>query len=235
LLAKAVAKVLRSPGSTLGGAFLSLSTSDIVRAEVGVSEKLVAAAFQTARANAPAVIFIDEFQALFTERGGSGSSRLTSTLLQCMDDLKEWGDLSRQIPVASECEPKEETRVLVLAATNTPWMIDRAFLRPGRFDRTVLVNLPNITERISILRIHVDRMKTGFSQSPTAFLEEIARRTKGFSGADLAALCREAAVLCLEEEGSEQVEEKHFLEALANGIEPSSSASLVKKITEWHP
>jgi ATP-dependent 26S proteasome regulatory subunit len=236
LLAKAVAKALRSPGSSLGGAFLSLSTSDIVRAEVGVSEKLVAAAFQTARANAPAVVFIDEFQALFTERSGSNSSRLTSTLLQCMDDLKEWADLSRQNPVATNDDlEKKESRVLVLAATNTPWMIDRAFLRPGRFDRSVLVDLPRHEERVSILRIHTDRMNAGFSHSPpTAFLEEISRRTAGFSGADLASLCRAAAVLCLGED-SERVEEKHFWEALENGMKPSSNVSLVKRITEWHP
>lgn len=229
-----MAKALRSPRSSIGGAFLSVSTSDIVRAEVGVSEKLVAAAFQTARANAPAVIFIDEFQALFTERGRSGSSnRLTSTLLQCMDDLKEWGDLSRRSHVTNKDHPeKEETRVLVLAATNTPWMIDRAFLRPGRFDRSVLVNLPNHAERVSILRIHTDRMRTGFSQS--AFLEDMAHRTAGFSGADLAALCRAAAVLCLEQE-SDQVEEQHFVEALKYGIQASSSESLVKRIAEWHP
>jgi SpoVK/Ycf46/Vps4 family AAA+-type ATPase len=231
-----VAKALRSSGSSLGGAFLSLNTSDIVRAEVGVSEKLVAAAFQTARANAPAVIFIDEFQALFTERSGSSSSRLTSTLLQCMDDLKEWADLSRQNPVANTDNPeKKESRVLVLAATNTPWMIDRAFLRPGRFDRSVLVSLPNQEERISILRIHTERMNTRFSQSPpTAFLEEVSRRTAGFSGADLASLCRAAAILCLEAD-SKQVEEKHFLEALENGMNASSNVSLVRRITEWHP
>lgn len=236
MLAKAVAKALRSPGSSLGGAFLSLSTSDIVRAEVGVSEKLVAAAFQTARANAPAVIFIDEFQALFTERSGSSSSRLTSTLLQCMDDLKEWGDLSRQNPVANvDRSGKRESRVLVLAATNTPWMIDRAFLRPGRFDRSVLVSLPNQSERVSILQIHTDRMKTGFAESPPlAFLEKISRLTAGFSGADLASLCRAAAILCLEEE-SERVVEKHFFQVLENGMKASSSLSLVKRITEWHP
>lgn len=125
MLARAVAKILRSQGrgssTSIGGAFVSLSSSDIVHAEVGTSEKMVLSAFQTARANAPSVVFIDEFQALFTERSNGGSSRLTSTLLQCMDDLKQWGDVDRRGKVGDEAN---EGRVLVLAATNTPWMID---------------------------------------------------------------------------------------------------------------
>jgi SpoVK/Ycf46/Vps4 family AAA+-type ATPase len=216
-----------------------LSTSDIVRSEVGMSETLVVSAFQTARTNSPSVIFIDEFQALFTDRSSSSNSRLTSTLLQCMDDLKEWGDTDRQSHVQNvdDENKKDDTRVLVLAATNTPWMIDRAFLRPGRFDRSVLVSLPNQSERISILRLHTMHMKTGFvSDSPThiALLENLANRTVGFSGADLAALCRAAAIHCLVKQ-SEYVEENHFFEVLSNGIEASSSVSLVKRIEEWHP
>ena len=123
-----------------GGLFISLSASDIVRSEVGSSEKLVASAFETARKNAPAVIFIDEFQALFTSRDGAGgagksSSRLASTLLQCMDDIAKWRDADSSVAKQVIDEDSERNRVVVLGATNTPWMVDRAFLRAGRFDR----------------------------------------------------------------------------------------------------
>jgi SpoVK/Ycf46/Vps4 family AAA+-type ATPase len=240
LLAKAVAKALRfSDGctSTIGGAFISLSCADIVRGEVGVSEKLVVSAFQTARANSPSVIFIDEFQALFTERSSGSSSRLTTTLLQCMDDVKRWS-LVDQKGNGVDDMLNNDTRVLVLAATNTPWMIDRAFLRPGRFDRCVLVNLPNLDDRISILRLHTQRMKTSFQSESiervTSFLTTLAQSTDGFSGADLAALCRAAAIRCLVEQ-AKLVQENHFFNALDEGLKASSSVSLVKQIEKWRP
>jgi SpoVK/Ycf46/Vps4 family AAA+-type ATPase len=124
-----------------GGFFISLSASDIIRSEVGRSEKLVSSAFKTARENSPAVIFIDEFQALFTSRdgtsggGGKGSGRLASTLLQCMDDIDKWREADSAVLVEGRNAESDSNRVVVLGATNTPWMIDRAFLRAGRFDR----------------------------------------------------------------------------------------------------
>ena len=240
LLAKAVANALRTKGSSsIGGAFISLNSSDIVRAEVGESEKLVVQAFHTARTNAPAVIFIDEFQALFTERSSGSSSRLTTTLLQCMDDLQLTSSFIDR--TNSDATNEKETnmgRVLVLAATNTPWMIDRAFLRPGRFDRSVLVNLPNEEERISILHLLLSKMKTSIPSDPIegqlSFWVQLAHRTIGFSGADLAALCRAAAIRCLLEQ-TDSVREDHFLDSLDDGIKASSSTSLVKKIEQWRP
>ena len=242
LLANAVAQELRRHGSSssssIGGAFISLNSSDIVRAEVGESEKLVVQAFHTARTNAPAVIFIDEFQALFTERSSGSSSRLTTTLLQCMDDLQRLCHIHQSDSVVSNGEEKDMARVLVLAATNTPWMIDRAFLRPGRFDRSVLVNLPNHTERISILQLLIRKMKTSLHSDSIdyqhALLVQIAQKTDGFSGADLAALCRAAAIRCLLEQ-SEYVKEHHFLDVFYDGLKASSSRSLVKKIEQWRP
>lgn len=148
LLAKATAQMMQQgkqdarAGQNTGGLFISLSASDIVRAEVGTSEKLVARAFETARDNAPSVIFIDEFQALFTNRDGAGgggksSGRLASTLLQCMDDISKWRGADQSI-ANSSTEDFESDRVVILGATNTPWMVDRAFLRSGRFDRVSL-------------------------------------------------------------------------------------------------
>jgi SpoVK/Ycf46/Vps4 family AAA+-type ATPase len=233
-----VAKALRSQVSSIGGAFISLKSSDIVRAEVGESEKLVVQAFHTARTNSPAVIFIDEFQALFTERSSGSSSRLTTTLLQCMDDLQRFGNYDSHSDDIVTDKSKNEARVLVLAATNTPWMIDRAFLRPGRFDRSVLVNLPNFDERVSILMLLVKRMKASINSATTVslatFCTKLAHKTDGFSGADLASLCRAAAICCLLEK-SESVLEKHFLVVLEDGLQASSSISLVRRNETWRP
>jgi SpoVK/Ycf46/Vps4 family AAA+-type ATPase len=241
LLAKAVAKIIRCRGrgssSSIGGAFISLSSSEIVRAEVGTSEKMVLSAFQTARANAPSVIFIDEFQALFTERTSGGSGRLSTTLLQCMDDIKQWRDLDCRGNASDDDDASNEGRVLVLAATNTPWMVDHAFLRPGRFDRAVHVGLPDADERKSILRIHVGRMRRQFGSSTAKLLtlcDVIAQRTEGFSGADLAALCRASAIRCLVEQ-SDFVDDRHFFESLDDGLKASSTISLVNKIRVWRP
>ena len=235
LLAKAVAKALRTNGSSsFGGAFISLNSSDIVRAEVGESEKLVVQAFHTARTNSPAVIFIDEFQALFTERSSGSSSRLTTTLLQCMDDLQRFNYNDRGDSDITNEKEKSMDRVLVLAATNTPWMIDRAFLRAGRFDRSVFVNLPNHDDRINIIQLLLRKMKTSLHSNSDSFLEQTAHKTNGFSGADLAALCRAAAIRCLLEQ-SDSVKENHFLDALDDGIKASSSKSLVNKIEQWRP
>ena len=122
------------------GTFMSLKASDIVCSEVGKSEKILSSTFETARKRSPSVIFIDEFQALFVSRGtendtgGKGSSRLVSTLLTLMDDVTKWRDANLSVAPVTNNEIIEN-RVIVLAATNAPWMVDRAFLRSGRFDR----------------------------------------------------------------------------------------------------
>ena len=147
LLAKAISQVMihvaNENGSATRGAFISLKASDIVCSEVGQSEKLLSSAFETARKRSPSVIFIDEFQALFTSRdkedgsGGKGSGRLASTLLTLMDDVTKWKDANETVAHTMDGSSNliEKNRVVVLAATNTPWMVDRAFLRSGRFDR----------------------------------------------------------------------------------------------------
>ena len=241
LLAKAVARLLRSQSASaasIGGAFISLSSTDIVRAEVGTGEKMVVSAFETARMNSPSVVFIDEFQALFTERSSGGSGRLSTTLLQCMDDIKRWRDIDRERQAAQDnVGDVGETDILVLAATNTPWMVDSAFLRPGRFDRSIHFDLPDLVERKSILSIHVGRMTTDFGDDPSRLsqvCERIAEATHGCTGADLAALCRAAAVRCLIEQ-SDCVHEKHFVEVMDDGFKASSDNELVHRIKSWRP
>jgi ATP-dependent 26S proteasome regulatory subunit len=228
LLAKAVAKLLAN--AQTGGAFFSLQASEIVRSEVGNSEKELVTAFATARANAPSVIFIDEFQALFTERSVGSGGQLASTLLHCMDDINRWKD-------SDEVSGSEPARIVVMGATNTPWMIDTAFLRPGRFDKVVHVGLPSQDERKSILRVHMLRMRLKEKAHLfDALCDEVARQTEGFSGADLAALCRSAAVRCLREQGDDGVVDgSHFLEALKNDISATSSEELVVKLARWKP
>ena len=239
LLAKSISKLLTSSQngsiSSVGGSFITLQASEIVRAEVGNSEKMVVSAFKTARSNSPSVIFIDEFQALFTERSGSGSGKLTSTLLQCLDDVHRWRDSWDDKTQGDDSVAS--SRVVVMGATNTPWMIDKAFFRPGRFDRVVHVGLPDLEERVSILTVHLCRMR--LASSDNAFVERICRsladEAEGFSGADLAALCRAAAIRCLNEHGSSGIiKERHFREALID-FKPSCSANLAEQLSTWRP
>lgn len=260
LMAKAVANLLRADARcqgnpedgghmALGGAFVSLAASDIVRAEVGVSEKMVASAFEEARKNAPSVIFIDEFQSLFTDRDKEGSGRLASTLLQAMDDIKRWRDIGSNeflhesvvgdggaggsgVNMVNE----RNHLVVLIGATNIPWRIDKAFYRPGRFDRVVHVGLPSTPERQSILLIHMKRMRIQHRDDLDVLSSWIANRSVGFSGADLAALCRAAAIRCLNDtQGNGEITQRHFENALKHDIGPSSSQDLVERLQHWRP
>jgi proteasome regulatory subunit len=237
LLAKAVANLLKSSRSDRdddhhnlmsSGTFISLAISDVVSSELGTSEKMIKSSFELAEKNAPSVIFLDEFQALFVDRSRGGSGRLTTTLLQMLDDAKRWYDV----------DGDGRNRVTVIAATNTPWMIDSAFLRPGRFDRVVHVGLPSMEERKSILHLHISQMMIKGRDEMTirSLSQKLARQTDGFSGADLAALCRAAAVRALSESsGVAEVTETHFSGALEMDIVPSSDAELVRRLSQWKP
>lgn len=211
---------------SLSRSMIVLHSTDVAQSTVGQGEKAVLEAFEAARKRSEpiTVIFIDEFQALFTDRSAfSGGSRVTTTLFQCMDNLSRWRKVD------------DSRRIVVLAATNTPWMIDKAFLRPGRFDRTVYVGLPTVEERKAILLLHLQHMKV--EQDITILSEHLASLTIGFSGADLAALCRAAVVQCLLE-GSERnpvkVQQHHFEAVLKEGIvAPSSEPALLSRIEGW--
>ncbi len=142
LLAKAVSRLMSaSVTGEENGSFFSIKASDIVSSEIGESEKMLSTTFETARQKGPSVIFIDEFQALFTSRdnqngvGKGGSSRLASTLLSLMDDVTKWRNANTTVDQTTTTGLFAANRVVILAATNTPWMVDRAFLRAGRFDR----------------------------------------------------------------------------------------------------
>lgn len=246
LLAKAVATLLKAPtraadasSQSFGGTFVSLRISDIVSAELGTSEKIIVSTFEFADKNAPSVIFLDEFQSLFIDRRRGGSGKLTTTLLQCLDSIKGWYERDMSVSEAKEISFVDVNRITVIGATNTPWMIDSAFLRPGRFDRVVHVGLPSIAERESILRLHITRMRVRDGDNGHVLYllcGSIAKRTSGFSGADLASLCRAAAVRALIEKGEgASVDQYDFEQALNCDVRPSSDDQLVHRLTTWRP
>ncbi len=172
LLAKAVA-------CEAGVPFFSISGSDFVEMFVGVGASRVRDMFEQARKHTPCLIFIDEIDAVgrsrFSGLGGGHDEReqTLNAMLVEMDGLES------------------RTGVIVLAATNRPDVLDPALLRPGRFDRQIVMDLPDIEGRRKILEVHVKKIKTDSSVD----LDVIARTTPGFSGADLANLCNEAALL----------------------------------------
>lgn len=237
LLAKAVAKMVRSEGRTendtnvsdigdassqLPGCFLSLQSSDIVRGEIGTSEKLLLAAFDYAIQHTPAVILLDELQALSADRNTVGSGKLTSVLIQCFDKIGRWytsgngtdTDDGDGTTISDRLSPQK--RIVVLGATNSKWMIDSALLRPGRFDRNIYIGLPDENDRESILFFYIQKMRlANHTNIKEGLCKRLALHTDGYSSAKLAALCKAAATNTFLDEGENgTVKEKHFMEAI---------------------
>lgn len=190
LLAKAVA-------GEAGVPFFSMSAAEFVEMIVGVGAARVRDLFKQAREHAPAIIFIDEVDAIGRARGQmsiGGASEQEHTLQQILTEMD--GFTGRE-------------GIIVLAATNQPDVLDRALLRPGRFDRRVVVNLPDKAGRRAILQVHVRKVPLADDVS----LEELAQATPGFSGADLKNLVNEAALLAARRNEA-AVQHKDFLDAL---------------------
>ena len=172
LLAKAIA-------GEAGVPFFSISGSEFVEMFVGVGASRVRDLFKKAKENAPCIIFIDEIDAVGRQRGtgiGGGNDEREQTLNQLLTEMDGF---------------EGNTGIIVVAATNRPDVLDTALLRPGRFDRQISVDLPTYSGRLGILEVHARDKKL----EPDISLEAIARRTPGFSGADLANLLNEAAIL----------------------------------------
>ena len=172
LLAKAIAGEASVP-------FFSISGSEFVEMFVGVGASRVRDLFKKAKENAPCIIFIDEIDAVGRQRGtgiGGGNDEREQTLNQLLTEMDGF---------------EGNTGIIVIAATNRPDVLDAALLRPGRFDRQVTVSIPDFNGRKAILSVHAKNKKL----DPSVSLEVIARRTPGFSGADLANLLNEAAIL----------------------------------------
>jgi cell division protease FtsH len=172
LLAKAIA-------GEAGVPFFSISGSEFVEMFVGVGASRVRDLFKKAKENAPCLIFIDEIDAVGRQRGagiGGGNDEREQTLNQLLTEMDGF---------------EGNTGIIIIAATNRPDVLDSALLRPGRFDRQVTVDAPDIKGRLEILEVHARNKKL----APEVSLEEIARRTPGFTGADLANLLNEGAIL----------------------------------------
>lgn len=192
LLAKAVAGEAKVP-------FFSLSGSDFVEMFVGVGASRVRDLFKQAKEKSPAIIFIDEIDAIGRARGksnfsGSNDER-ENTLNQLLTEMDGFGT---------------NTNVIVLAATNRADILDKALMRAGRFDRQIYVDLPDVREREEIFEVHLRPIKKVENELDTEFL---ARQTPGFSGADIANVCNEAALIAARK-GKKAVGRQDFLDAV---------------------
>ncbi|MFZ5775210.1 MAG: ATP-dependent zinc metalloprotease FtsH [Thermodesulfobacteriota bacterium] len=215
LLAKAVA-------GESGVPFFSISGSDFIEMFVGLGAARVRDLFEQANAKAPCIVFIDELDSLGKARGSGmmgGHDEREQTLNQLLAEMDGF---------------EVNKGVVILAATNRPEILDPALLRPGRFDRHILVDRPDLRERQAILAVHVKGIRLGEAVD----LETIARRTPGFTGADLANLVNEATLLAVRK-GKEQVEEEEFEEAIDRiiaGLEKKNRVlnETEKRIVAYH-
>jgi cell division protease FtsH len=202
LLAKAVAGEAKVP-------FFSLSGSDFVEMFVGVGASRVRDLFKQAKEKSPAIIFIDEIDAIGRARGknamsGSNDER-ENTLNQLLTEMDGFGT---------------KTNVIVLAATNRADILDKALMRAGRFDRQIHVDLPNLTERQEIFDVHLKPLK----KAEALDVSFLSKQTPGFSGADIANLCNEAALIAARKD-KKAVEKQDFLDAvdrIVGGLEKRS-------------
>ena len=196
LLAKAVANESEAN-------FIQVKGPSLLSMWVGKSEEGVRKIFERARQVAPCVVFFDEVDSLAGRRGVETGTRVTERVLnQLLAEIDGLEDLKD---------------ILVIAATNRPDLLDPGLLRPGRFDRILLVNSPEEEGRLNILKIHTKNMPLAKNVS----LNELAKKTIGYTGADLESLTREAAMLSLRESiDSKEVNRKHFDEALKK-VKPS--------------
>ena len=215
LLARAVASEAKVP-------FFSISGSEFVEMFVGVGASRVRDLFSSAKKNSPAIIFLDELDAVGRHRGaglGGGNDEREQTLNQILVEMDGF---------------EKGINVIVIAATNRPDILDPALLRPGRFDRRVVIYEPDIKGRKEILKIH----SKGKKISKSINLKEIAERTPGFSGADLANLMNESAILAAKRDKKEisQDELRESIEKVLLGPERKSHILLKeeKKITAYH-
>ncbi|WP_339654294.1 ATP-dependent zinc metalloprotease FtsH, partial [uncultured Salegentibacter sp.] len=192
LLAKAVAGEAKVP-------FFSLSGSDFVEMFVGVGASRVRDLFKQAKEKSPSIIFIDEIDAIGRARGksnfsGSNDER-ENTLNQLLTEMDGFGT---------------NTNVIVVAATNRADVLDKALMRAGRFDRQIYVDLPDLNERKEIFEVHLKPLKKVAEELDTEFL---AKQTPGFSGADIANVCNEAALIAARK-GNKAVGKQDFLDAV---------------------
>ncbi len=216
LLAKAMAGEAQVP-------FFSLSGSDFVEMFVGVGASRVRDLFRQAKEKAPCIIFIDEIDAIGRARGKSASfssnDERESTLNQLLTEMDGFGSNSG---------------VIIVAATNRADILDRALLRPGRFDRQIYVELPDLNGRKDIFKVHLKPLKINIALD----IDFLARQTPGFSGADIANVCNEAALIAARK-NKQSIEKQDFLDAIdriIGGLEKKNKiiSQDEKKVIAYH-
>jgi cell division protease FtsH len=216
LLARAVAGEADVP-------FFSLTGSEFVEMFVGVGAARVRDLFKKAKSKAPCIVFIDEIDAIGKSRGQSiqvnANDERENTLNQLLSEMDGF-------------EPGDN--LIVMASTNRPEVLDRALLRPGRFDRQVLIDRPDLNGRVEIIKVHTREL----SLDPGLDLNKIASQTPGFSGADLANICNEAALMASRKK-KKYIEETDFQEAIERivaGLEKKNRLinPKEKKIVAYH-
>jgi cell division protease FtsH len=209
LLAKAVA-------GEADAAFFSLSGSDFVESLVGVGAARVRDLFRKARKAAPAIIFIDELDAAGRKRGagiGQGNDEREQTLNQILVEMDGFAG---------------DGGLVVMGATNRPDILDPALLRPGRFDRQIVIDVPDVHGRLEILRLHGDKRPL----APDASLDEVARQTPGFSGAELANVINEAALLSVRD-GRARIDQKTLEEAIDRVVAGPAKRHILTGEERW--
>jgi cell division protease FtsH len=209
LLAKAVA-------GEADAAFFSLSGSDFVESLVGVGAARVRDLFRKARKAAPAIIFIDELDAAGRKRGagiGQGNDEREQTLNQILVEMDGFAG---------------DGGLVVMGATNRPDILDPALLRPGRFDRQIVIDNPDVHGRLEILRLHGDKRPL----TPDASLDEVARQTPGFSGAELANVINEAALLSVRD-GRVQIDQATLEEAIDRVVAGPAKRHILTAEERW--
>jgi cell division protease FtsH len=209
LLAKAVA-------GEADAAFFSLSGSDFVESLVGVGAARVRDLFRKARKASPAIIFIDELDAAGRKRGagiGQGNDEREQTLNQILVEMDGFAG---------------DGGLVVMGATNRPDILDPALLRPGRFDRQVVIDVPDVHGRLEILRLHGGKRPL----APDASLEEVARQTPGFSGAELANVINEAALLSVRD-GRGQIDAATLDEAIDRVVAGPAKHHILTEQERW--
>ncbi len=216
LLAKAVAGEAKVP-------FFSLSGSDFVEMFVGVGASRVRDLFKQAKEKAPSIIFIDEIDAVGRARGRSamtgGNDERENTLNQLLTEMDGF---------------QTNAGVIILAATNRADILDRALMRAGRFDRQIYIELPDLEERKAIFKVHMRNLK----MDDSANVEFLAKQTPGFSGADIANVCNEAALIAARGD-KKQIDKQDFLDAIdriVGGLEKRNKiiSPHEKKVIAYH-
>ncbi len=207
LLAKAVA-------GEAGVPFFSMSGSEFVEMFVGVGASRVRGLFEEAKKKAPCIVFIDEIDAVGRARGKAitgGNDERESTLNQLLTEMDGFSS---------------NTNIIVMAATNRADVLDKALLRAGRFDRQIYVELPDLEERKAIFAVHMKNLKVNKDKSNEQFVDRafLAKQTPGFSGADIANVCNEAALVAARK-NKKQIDKQDFLDAvdrIVGGLEKRS-------------